>query len=92
MQIDAHLILELENLAKLQLGAAERTQRITDLNRRQTMAENLIESNTGSVEPLSYVLSVSDNFRSGKDADQLSTGDALKNAPETEGNWFKVPK
>ena len=55
MQIDDTLILRLENLARLELSAAERTKMQGSLTDILTMVEQLNTLDTEGVEPLIYI-------------------------------------
>lgn len=92
MQIDRNLILRLENLARLQLSEDERKLMIQDLNKILGMVEKLNELDTGAVEPLIYLSNQSQQLRCDEVKGQLTPEAALKNAPATEGPYFKVPK
>ena len=63
-----------------------------DLNEILAMVEKLNELDTAEVEPLIYLSNQIQNLRSDEVKDQLTPEEALKNAPATEGQYFKVPK
>ncbi len=92
MQIDDALILRLENLARLDLSAAERTTMQGSLTNILTMVEQLNTLNTEGVEPLIYINEDVNVWREDTVNHQLDRQDALKNAPDSDGTFFKVPK
>lgn len=92
MQIDKELLLKLEHLAKLELSETERTEIAGDLNNILKMVEKLQEVNTDGVEPLTHITAVNNIFRKDEIKNQLTQGEALKNAPDHNGEFFKVPK
>ena len=92
MQIDDALILRLENLARLDLSAAERTTMQDSLTNILTMVEQLNTLNTEGVEPLIYINEDVNVWREDTVNHQLDRRDALKNAPDSDGTFFKVPK
>ena len=92
MTIDKELILKLENLAKLELSGDERSQLTGDLNNILSMVEKLQELNTEGVEPLVYINEEVNKLREDKINNQVSQKEALKNAPQQDGTYFKVPK
>ena len=92
MQIDDALILRLENLARLDLSAAERTTMQGSLTNILTMVEQLNTLNTEGVEPLIYINEDVNVWREDTVNYQLDRYDALKNAPDSDGTFFKVPK
>ena len=92
MLIDENLILKLERLSKLQLTAEERTGMQKDLNNILGMVEKLQEVNTDNVEPLVYITEEVSENREDIVKDELKIVDALKNAPNSDEQFFKVPK
>jgi aspartyl-tRNA(Asn)/glutamyl-tRNA(Gln) amidotransferase subunit C len=92
MKIDDALILRLENLARLDLSAAERTKMQGSLTNILTMVEQLNTLDTEGVEPLVYINEDVNVWREDVVNHQLDRRDALKNAPDTDGTFFKVPK
>lgn len=92
MVIDDALILRLENLARLELSAAERTTLQGSLTDILTMVEQLNTLDTEGVEPLIYINEDVNVWREDTVKHQLDRRDALKNAPDSDGSFFKVPK
>ncbi|MCI4651206.1 Asp-tRNA(Asn)/Glu-tRNA(Gln) amidotransferase subunit GatC [Phaeodactylibacter sp.] len=92
MKIDESLILKLEQLARLQLSTAERTAIQGDLNRILEMVEKLEELNTEGIEPLTYVNEDVNVLREDAVRSQTERADALRNAPDQDGEYFRVPK
>ncbi len=92
MKIDNDLILKLEHLSKLQLTDTERKKLTGDLNNILKMIEKLEEVDTNGVAPLTHMTDVVNAFRTDEVKNQLSREDALKNAPRTDGKFFRVPK
>lgn len=90
-------------LANLELTPEERTRMLKDLNSILGYIDRLNELDTSNVEPMAQVAS-----RYGQRKDQadgfvyamredvprpcLPHEEALKNAPQTDGTFFKVPK
>ncbi len=92
-------------LAHLELTADERTRMLKDLNSILGYIDNLNELDTSNVEPMAQVASRSDGadktsgakgFGYAMRADEprlcLSREEALRNAPASDGVFFKVPK
>lgn len=92
MQIDEKLISRLEHLARLELSGEERTHIQTDLNKILNMVEKLNELDTNNVDPLVYINEEGNVWREDKVQHQLGRDNALKNAPDQDGAFFKVPK
>ena len=90
-------------LANLDLTTEERTRMLKDLNSILGYIDRLSELDTTDVEPMAQVASryaelkdETGGFRYAMRADELRPclprEDALKNAPVTDGVFFKVPK
>lgn len=92
MNVDRALILKLENLARLELSETERTKLTGSLNDILKMVDKLNELNTEGVQPLVYINEDVNILREDVVKNQLSRQDALKNAPDHNGTYFKVPK
>lgn len=93
MVIDNKLISKLENLARLELDETEREKIRHDLNEILKMVEKLNDLDTAGVEPLVYVNEAEVNdWREDKIESTISREEALKNAPDQDGVYFKVPK
>lgn len=92
MTIDRPLIFELEKLARLQLTDDERAKLATDLTQILGMVDKLKELPTDGIEPLRYLTTDPMPPREDLVKNQLSPTTALKNAPETDGEFFIVPK
>jgi aspartyl-tRNA(Asn)/glutamyl-tRNA(Gln) amidotransferase subunit C len=92
MEIDRNLILKLENLTRLELSETERIKLQGSLNDILKMVDKLNEVNTEGVEPLVYVNDEITSLREDKVNHELSQKDALSNAPNHNGKYFKVPK
>lgn len=92
MQIDEQLISRLEHLARLELSTEERALIQKDLNNILEMVEKLNELDTKNVDPLVYINEEGNVWREDQVQHQLSRERALKNAPDADGVFFKVPK
>jgi aspartyl-tRNA(Asn)/glutamyl-tRNA(Gln) amidotransferase subunit C len=92
MNIDKALISKLEKLANLELNEEERDRIQSDLNNMLAMVQKIEELDTEGVQPLTHMTSEVNQFRADEVQGQLSREDALKNAPEQDGTYIKVPK
>jgi len=92
MKIDKPLISRLEELARLELSDAEREALRADLNEILAMVEKLDELDLEGVEPLLYVNEVLHAPRPDRVQGQLSREEALRNAPQSDGEFFLLPK
>ncbi len=92
MQLNEQLISRLELLARLDLSEQERKRLLNDLNNILKMVSKMEELDTKGVEPLSHVSKVVNVLRKDEVAHQLAKEVAMKNAPLSDGKFFKVPK
>jgi aspartyl-tRNA(Asn)/glutamyl-tRNA(Gln) amidotransferase subunit C len=92
MQIDGNLTLRLEQLAKLELDDEERQHLIQELNHILELVEQMNRLDTSAVEPLSYVNTGANRFRTDEISGQVEQSAALCSAPDSDGSFFKVPK
>ena len=92
MKIDQSLISRLEHLARLELSDSEKEGIRNDLNNILQMVEKMNELNTDDVEPLIYINEQQNVWREDKVEKQVNRKDALRNAPDKNGEFFKVPK
>ena len=91
------------DLAHLDLTAEERTRMLKDLNSILDYIDRLNQLDTSNVEPMAQVASrygtrndEGDSFGYAMRADELvpclEHEEALRNAPVSDGTFFKVPK
>jgi len=92
MKIDQKLISRLEHLARLDLSNEEKLSIQNDLNKILQMVEKMNELNTDNVEPLVYINEQQNVWREDEVKNQVDRKDALKNAPDADDEFFKVPK
>lgn len=92
MKIDDQIIDKISRLAYLEFGEEEKEKIRQDLEQILTFVEKLRELDTENVEPLVYLSDKTDVLREDRIIPTLSTEEALLNAPEKSGRFFKVPK
>jgi aspartyl-tRNA(Asn)/glutamyl-tRNA(Gln) amidotransferase subunit C len=80
------------NLARLQLTDDEAEQLKGDMNRILEYMDTLNELDTSGVEPLEHVTESGVRFRKDEARPPLSHDDALKNAPDADSDYFRVPR
>ncbi|MFN3344570.1 MAG: Asp-tRNA(Asn)/Glu-tRNA(Gln) amidotransferase subunit GatC [Chloroherpetonaceae bacterium] len=79
-------------LARLSFNDAEKEAMMHDLNEILTYVEKLNELNTENIEPLANMGDRTNVLREDKLVPSISNQDALKNAPDFQDRFFKVPK
>src|SRR5215469_11160423 len=100
MKITDKDVVYVADLANLELTAQERERMAKDLNSILDYIDRLNELDTSNVPPMAQSLGInngsSDSAAGAWRQDELRPclprEDALKNAPETDGSFFKVPK
>lgn len=81
------------NLARLQLSDNEAEELKEDMNEILGYIETLNEVDTSNVEPLEHVNEITaTTFRQDKAKEPISHEDALKNAPDADSDYFRVPR
>jgi len=84
------------DLANLELTTKERQRMLKDLNSILDYIDRLNELDTTNVAPMAQISATGSNTTSGLRDDVLIPclphQDAMKNAPATDGEFFKVPK
>jgi aspartyl-tRNA(Asn)/glutamyl-tRNA(Gln) amidotransferase subunit C len=93
MIIDDKLLEKIAKLAKLEFDGEEKEKIKGDLNKMLAFVEKLNELDTEGVEPLKYVNEEEIAFlRPDKPEQTITQEEALKNAPDHDSDYFKVPK
>ncbi len=105
MKVTEHDVLYVADLANLELTADERGRMLRDLNSILDYMDRLNRLDTSDVEPMSQTVdrygthdsrTASAPFayatRGDKTGPSLDRDDVMRNAPETDGTFFKVPK
>jgi aspartyl-tRNA(Asn)/glutamyl-tRNA(Gln) amidotransferase subunit C len=92
MEVNDALVQNLANLARLQFNEQEKEIIKKDLQRMIQFVDKLNELNTEGVEPLLHMTDAINVLREDVVQGSISREEALKNAPDTDGTFFKVPK
>ncbi len=92
MKITDKKIDELSHLARLSFEAQDKVQIKQDLERILEFCEQLNGLDTDGVEPLIYMSDRTNHLRDDVVEPSLDKKRALKNAPNADSDYFKVPK
>ena len=92
MEVNDLLIDNLAKLSHLSFSEQEKKEITADLREMISFIEKLKEVNTDGVAPLLHMSSNVNMLREDVVQGSVSREEALKNAPETDGTFFKVPK
>jgi len=92
MQVNEELVDRIATLAKLEFDETRKKEIIKDLNRIISFVEKLNELDTTGVEPLVYLSDETNVLRKDEAQKTISHEDALKNSPDHDSDFFRVPK
>ena len=92
MSVSKKDVFYVAHLARLRLNDEEAEQLQGDLNDILGYMETLNELDTSNVEPLEHVTEQPAILRKDKAGEPLSHEDTLKNAPDADSDYFRVPK
>ncbi|KAA3650268.1 MAG: Asp-tRNA(Asn)/Glu-tRNA(Gln) amidotransferase subunit GatC [Bacteroidetes bacterium] len=92
MGVDRKTVDRIAELARLEFNEAEKEEITNDMNKMLDFVDKLSEVNTDGVEPLVYMLDESTPLRPDVVKQEISQKEALKNAPQKDSDFIKVPK
>lgn len=92
MSIDPKQVRHIARLARLSMSDEELDAMGSDLSDILAYIEKLDELDTSDVEPTSHVLDLTNVFRSDEQRPSLPADEALSNAPDRSGSFYRVPK
>lgn len=92
MEVNDALINNLATLARLHFNEGEKEEIKSDLQRMIAFIDKLNELDTEGVEPVLHMSDSTNVFREDEIQGSISREEGLKNAPATDGVFFKVPK
>ncbi|MCB0400820.1 MAG: Asp-tRNA(Asn)/Glu-tRNA(Gln) amidotransferase subunit GatC [Flavobacteriales bacterium] len=92
MAVDNQTVDKIAELAKLQFTDAAKEEIKQDLNKMLDFVDKLNELDTDGVEPLIYMLDEEQELRVDDVAGHVTQEEALKNAPNKDSDYIKVPK
>jgi len=92
MSVTKDDVLYVANLARLKLSDDETTLLMRDMNQILEYMELLNQVDTSDVEPLEHVIEISPRLRKDEALPPLNHELALKNAPDADADYFRVPK
>ena len=92
MQISKEQVRHVAKLARLEITEAEQEAFSRQLGSILTHIEQLKSWDTTGIEPTSTVLDQTNVFREDQTKLSLPVEQALANAPDSEGGYFRVPR
>ena len=91
MEVNNKLIQDIAKLSKLKFDDSAKEKIKADLEKMIAFVDKLNEIDTEGIDPLIYMSEEVNVLREDKVSEKISQEDALKNAPEKDSDYFKVP-
>ena len=91
MEVNNKIIQDIAKLSKLKFDDSAEEKMKTDLEKMIAFVDKLNEIDTEGIDPLIYMSEEINVLREDKVTEETSQEDALKNAPEKDSDYFKVP-
>ena len=91
MEVNNKLIQDIAKLSKLKFDDSAEEKMKADLEKMLAFVDKLNEIDTEGIDPLIYMSEEVNVLREDKVTEETSQKDALKNAPEKDSDYFKVP-
>ncbi len=92
MKITDEMVDHLAHLSRLDFSDEEKIELKQDLEKMIGFVEKLKEVDTTGVEPLMHITDAVNILRNDEVEKTITKEEALLNAPQTDGNFFIVPK
>jgi aspartyl-tRNA(Asn)/glutamyl-tRNA(Gln) amidotransferase subunit C len=92
MSISVEEVQYIAALARLRFSEEEQQQLAEQMSTMLDYVDQLNELDTSGVPPMSHVLDLHNVFREDKAQQRISHEEALQNAPDADGDFFRVPK
>ncbi len=92
MAISVKGVEKLASFARIELSPDEKTRFAGQLEQILHHVEKLKAARTEGVEPTTHVLPLANVYREDHLRPSLSNDEALSNAPDKDGPYFKVPR
>lgn len=92
MRISKEEVEKLAHLSRLQLDENAINQMQGDMNKMLNFVDKINELDLEGVEPLAYMSDEVNILRADKIEQNISHDEALKNAPDKDTDYFRVPK
>jgi aspartyl-tRNA(Asn)/glutamyl-tRNA(Gln) amidotransferase subunit C len=92
MEINAKMVDDLSQLARLRFNDVEKEAIRSDLQKMVAFVEKLKEVDTTGIEPLLHMGDAANVLRNDEVQGSVSREEALLNSPVADKTFFKVPK
>lgn len=92
MQVTQELVEKMARLARLEFNDADMESIRQDLEKMIGFVEKLNELDTENIQPLIHMSESVNILREDEVKGSTTRDEALSNAPDTDGEYFRVPK
>ena len=92
MSVSVDEVQRIASLARLRFSEDEEKELAGQMSRILDHMEKLNELDTSGVPAMTHVLDMENVLREDEVASRISQEEALKNAPDADGTYFRVPK
>lgn len=92
MKLNNETISKIAHLARLEVNDTEREVLMEDMNKILSFMDKLNELDTEGVEPLIYLTNEVNVYREDVVQKEITVEEALKNAPNQDGTYFRIAK
>ena len=92
MPISRKEVRHIAKLAKLRFTEAEEEVLAHDMSRILDYMGTLNQLDTADIEPVTHVHDLTHAVRADSVQERIKHEEALSNAPDTDGDYFRVPK
>ncbi len=92
MAVDIKTVERIATLSKLEFNDEEKKEITGDMNRMLDFVEQLSTVDTEGVKPLIYMLEEEAELRKDEVVESITQSEALKNSPDKDSDFIKVPK
>lgn len=92
MSLSVEDVRYIASLARLSFSEAEEPKLAAQMSQILDYVSKLDELDTSDVEPMAHVLEANNVFRPDETQQRITHEEGLRNAPDTDGDYFRVPK
>lgn len=92
MEVNDELVEKLAHLSRLEFNTSEKAEIRNDLQKMISFVDKLNELDIADTQPLLHLSEEVNVLREDEVKGSISHEEGMKNAPEHDGTYFKVPK
>ena len=92
IKLDETTVDKIASLSKLEFEGADKDAILEDMNKMIDFIDKLSEVNTEGVAPLIHITDEVNVLRADDARIDITQKEALKNAPQKDSTYFKIPK